>query len=297
MGLRSRVSASGEVGKVRACVSIDVDPLGGDALWERAIPRHLALLAAADLRATFFVVASECARPIPRAWVRRIADARHEIANHTLDHPRGFGRLARPALVRQVADAEQMLQDAGGARVVGFRAPAWDATPELFDVLEQRGYVYDSSVCPTWVAPAARIVGRPRRVRPFGALRFGLAPRVPYRPDARAPWRRGTMSLVEVPTSIGALRLPVWLTPVLATGPRLDPAWRALLRGTPAPQWLFHAADLLDFDREVSPSLAYRPGLRRPLAQKEQLIGRALADLSRLGPAAGTVLEVARALA
>jgi peptidoglycan/xylan/chitin deacetylase (PgdA/CDA1 family) len=280
-----------------ACVSIDVDPLGGDVLWERAIPRYLELLDRHAARATFFVVARELDRAVPRRWVSRIAAGGHEIASHTLDHPKRFGSLPPRELERQIAEAEPRIADAAGKRVVGFRAPAWDAEPSLFSCLEQRGYLYDSSVCPTWLAPVARLAARSRGVRPFGARRFAWAPSAPYHPDVREPWRRGSSRLVEVPTSIGALRLPIWLSPVLAAGPRATWLFRRALRGAAVPQWLFHGADLLDFDREVDPSLAYRPGLRRVLPEKVRMIESLLAELRVSGHALVPIEEVARDVA
>jgi hypothetical protein len=279
----------------RACVSIDVDPLGGDVLWDRALPRWLESLERHALRATFFVVACELRRPTPRRWMTRLVAAGHEIASHSADHPRRFGSLAPRHIAQQIDDAAAAIESAAGRRVVGFRAPAWDASATHLRLLDERGYVYDSSVCPTWLAPLGRVAMKHRGTRPFGSSRLALAPSAPYHPDFEAPWRRGSMRLLELPTSVGARRLPVWFSLALVTGAAGLGAWMAILTRAPVPQWLFHAADLLDFDRDLDVSFAYRPGLRRPLAEKRAMVDRVLSDL-RSRFAVGTLEEVARAL-
>jgi hypothetical protein len=264
-----------------AAVSIDVDPLGGDALWDRAMPRWLDALERHGLRATFFVVSAELARPAARRSLLHLVRAGHEVASHSAEHPRRFGSLDRAETARQIDHAARAIEDACGVRVVGFRAPAWDASATHLSVLEERGYLYDSSVCPTWCAPLARAVVRHRGTRSFGDRRFALAPRAPYHPDAIAPWRAGAMRLLELPTSIGTARLPVWFSLALATGASALGAWMSLLASAPTPQWLFHAADLLDFGHDVPASLSYRPGLRRSLREKQSMIDRVLVDLQQ----------------
>ncbi len=83
--------------------------------------------------------------------VRRCHDAGHEIASHgweheflwDLDGPSGFREHLRKT--------EEAIEAAGVPRPVGFRASTFTLTRETwwaFDVLVERGYLYDSSVHP-----------------------------------------------------------------------------------------------------------------------------------------------------
>jgi peptidoglycan/xylan/chitin deacetylase (PgdA/CDA1 family) len=273
---------------VKAAVSVDLDPAAGDAPWLHAVPRYLALFAKHDVRATFFVVARELERAIPRAAVREIAACGHELGNHTLDHPRGFSRLPDVEQRRQIGEADARLRDLGGRAVTGFRAPAWDIDGRALVALESLGYAYDSSVCPSVLAPAARAAG----VRAFGDARVMFAPNRAYRPSATSPWRPGAMRLTEVPTSATPWRVPFWFSVVLIAGWRSIAAFDRANRGHPSPQWLFHAIDLLDFGAEAEPRLAWRRGLRRPIAEKTAMIDEILRRLTR-GFAVGPVAELA----
>lgn len=48
------------------------------------------------------------------------------------------------------------LIEATGKRPVGFRGPGYSLSPTVLDVLAERGYEYDCSTLPTYIAPLAR---------------------------------------------------------------------------------------------------------------------------------------------
>ncbi|MFO0823690.1 MAG: XrtA system polysaccharide deacetylase [Gemmataceae bacterium] len=105
-------------------------------------------LAAADVKATFFIV-GEIARTHP-ALVRDIHTAGHEIGSHSWDHRRVHHfkpRTFRDDLLR----SKEALEDVTGEAVVGFRAPTFSVmrqTAWAIDVLAECGFEYDSSVFP-----------------------------------------------------------------------------------------------------------------------------------------------------
>ena len=110
--------------------------------------RFLAFLAERDVKATFFIV-GEIARSHPEL-VRRVADARHEIALHGLRHVT-LGDVGPGHLGAELAEGRALLEDAGGQPVAGFRAPIFSLTPATgwaVDVLGQAGFRYSSSVLP-----------------------------------------------------------------------------------------------------------------------------------------------------
>lgn len=113
---------------------------------ERSTIELLDLLAAAGVRATFFVLGWLAARRPP--LVRRIAAAGHEVASHGYWHQPVTAQTPRE-FRRDVREAKVILEDALGRPVVGYRAPSFSIAPWCdwaFEVLVDAGYEFDSSV-------------------------------------------------------------------------------------------------------------------------------------------------------
>ena len=152
------------------------------AAWE-AYPRRVAantdavldLFAATGTRATFFTLGWVAERHPD--LVRRIVAAGHELANHGLDHTR-FDCQTPEAFRADLRRSRAILEDTGGVRVVGYRAASFSIGQRnlwAFDVLEDEGYAYSSSLYP---------------------IRHDLY----GMPDApRAPFRPGKGRLIEIP--------------------------------------------------------------------------------------------------
>ncbi len=100
-------------------------------------PRILALLAAHDARATFFVIGEIAARH--PALLQSIAAAGHEVAHHTHTHPLASFWCASPASVQRELDAGLAALRAGGVRPTRFRPPAGIKSLWLASALRARG--------------------------------------------------------------------------------------------------------------------------------------------------------------
>jgi len=108
----------------------------------------LALFAESGVRGTFFTLGWVADR-YPQL-IRRIVDAGHEIASHGWDHQRVFTMDAE-TFRADLARARKTIEDAGGARVTGYRAPSFSIDqriPWAHVVLAEEGYAYSSSVAP-----------------------------------------------------------------------------------------------------------------------------------------------------
>jgi peptidoglycan-N-acetylglucosamine deacetylase len=107
------------------------------------LPRVLALLERHKVPATFFVPAHTAAS-FPDL-VRTIVAAGHEIAAHGFIHESPV-LLSRADEVDLLSRSEEVLARLTGERPAGYRSPAWDVSPHTMEILEERGYIYDSSL-------------------------------------------------------------------------------------------------------------------------------------------------------
>ncbi len=115
---------------------------------ERNVDLILGLLDETGSKATFFTL-GWIAERYPQV-VRRIVDTGHELASHGYGHERASD-LTPAAFREDITRAKRLLEDLGGVRVRGYRAPSfsinrgnWWAVAEL----EQAGYAYSSSIYP-----------------------------------------------------------------------------------------------------------------------------------------------------
>lgn len=115
---------------------------------EANVRRILAMLDEAGVKATFFTLGWIAERH-PQL-VKDIVAAGHELASHGYGHERASD-LDRAAFTQDVRRAKALLEDLGGVAVQGYRAPSFSIGSKnlwAFDVLQEAGYRYSSSVYP-----------------------------------------------------------------------------------------------------------------------------------------------------
>ncbi|MEL7689792.1 XrtA system polysaccharide deacetylase [Citromicrobium bathyomarinum] len=114
----------------------------------RNVDAILALFERAGVKATFFTLGWVAER-VPQA-IRAIVAAGHELASHGYDHQRVF-TFAPSEFAEDLKRSRGILEDIGGTKVTGYRAPSFsiDArTPWAHEELAVQGYAYSSSVAP-----------------------------------------------------------------------------------------------------------------------------------------------------
>ena len=115
---------------------------------EKNVDQILDMFAEADVKATFFTL-GWVARRHPK-MMQRIVDQGHEVASHGYDHARVF-TFDREGFAQDIKLAREVLQDASGVEITGYRAPSFSIdhrTPWAFEALAEHGYAYSSSVAP-----------------------------------------------------------------------------------------------------------------------------------------------------
>jgi polysaccharide deacetylase family protein (PEP-CTERM system associated) len=177
-----------EVVRLRSAMTVDVeDYFQVEAFsgivtrdsWDRTpsrveanVERILEMLAAESVLATFFTLGWVAERH--PTMIRRIVSAGHELASHGYGHAR-VDRLRPEEFRSDVLHAKQILEDIGRVPIAGYRAPTFSIghrSPWAFDVLEETGHRYSSSVFPI----RHDLYGDP------------TAPRRPYRPGPGRLW-------------------------------------------------------------------------------------------------------------
>lgn len=297
----------------RLCaVSIDVDPIPcyyrihalgearaelRDVIMRRCVPRFAELFARRGIEATFFIVGNDIdidehgsAARANRSLLSELVAAGHELGNHSYSHPYELARLSKAEVEREITRAHELISEVVGRPIHGFRAPGYDISADMIDVLMRLGYRYDSSIFPApgYYAAKALVMGALRLSgRPSGAVLTNpkalMAPADPYRPAVRAPWRRGQAPLVELPIAV----TPYGRTPAIGTSVLLAPDWlRArwlqAMRGRAFFNFELHGIDLVDADADGIPGelVSREPAARASLVRKQRALEATLDRLA-----------------
>jgi len=283
--------------KTLASLSLDLDnkwsymKIHGDAGWESfpsyldvVVPRALKFLKERDLNITFFVVGQDAVLEKNHDALRSLADAGHEIGNHSFRHEPWLHLYSKQELVYELSRAEDAIEAATNRRTRGFRGPGFSLTPAVLEVLAERGYEYDCSTLPTYIAPLARAYyflksphmseeEREKRKTLFGKFSDGLAPITPHTVEA------GGRSIVELPvTTFPLIKTPIHVSYLiyLSTFSRAAAMtyWRSALAACQIsgvePSLLLHPLDFLSgADAE---ELRFFPGMSMPLEKKLEIL-------------------------
>ena len=190
--------------KPRASISLDLDNLWsymkihGDAGWgsfpsylDQVVEIVVDRLRAHGLTVTIFLVGQDAALAKNASALRAVADAGHEIGNHSFSHEPWLHTYSYDEIAREIADAETAIERATGQKPRGFRGPGFSLSSDTLRVLAERQYVYDASTFPTFLGPLARAYyflnsgdlsaeEREQRKRLFGTVSDGLRAIKPY---------------------------------------------------------------------------------------------------------------------
>ncbi|MBP7415099.1 MAG: polysaccharide deacetylase family protein [Pyrinomonadaceae bacterium] len=289
-----------------ASLSLDLDnqwaymKTHGDAGWESfpsyldmAVPRILAFLKERNLKITFFIVGQDAALEKNHAAIRSIYDAGHEIANHSFNHEPWLHLYSRDEIVEEFEKTENAIESITGTRPVGFRGPGFSLSPTVIDVLGERGYEYDCSTLPTYVAPLARafyFIKSPKMSaeekeklkKLFGKFSDGFQTLKPHFVETAGK------SLVEIPvTTFPIVKTPIHATYLLylsAFSPLAAKAyWRMAVTACSLtgvqPSLLLHPLDFLSGDDIAE--LKFFPGMNISTAQKLDLVNGFLDTYTR----------------
>lgn len=279
-------------------------PPPSDPTYTEGLPRLLDILDKHRVRGTFFLVGRETQKRTHRAIIQRIAESGHEIANHTMNHPPNFGALPREVKIQEIENMARAAEDITGQKVVGFRAPVYWIDRVTMDLLEERGYLYDSSIYPSFFFPLQQAIIRwkawnKRSKIQWGNALWNFSPKGPFRPHERYIWLKGNRNIIEIPISVVPfLNLPFYGTFVLFSGTLYFRVGLGLIRRfTKQMVFQYHPIELLGLEDGVDPRLNRLPGLKKGAKEKMEMIDSCVGlmahhfDLRPARELAGSYLE------
>lgn len=297
-----------------ASISVDLDeipnyfeihglprPSGPEAtlVYDVALGRLRDLAATLGFPLTLFTIGSDLTRAEASAGLREAAAEGHEIANHSLDHRYDLVRLGRDEIVRQIGEGARVIEAATGVAPVGFRAPGYTISDEVFEVLGDLGVAYDASVfpCPVYFAAKTAKIGsialRGRRSQSIvDTPRVLTAPTHPYR-VGRPYWKRGE-GLLEIPIQVTrGLRLPFIGTAVTLAGPSRARLLTKMCVGDPLVNLELHGIDVLDAADGLEALRPHQPDVRVPHQRKLAALTAVVEELKVAGYTFVTMREAA----
>ena len=286
----------------------------GDDGWESfpsyldiAVPRILEFCEQRNLDITVFVVGQDAALEKNHRVLRSIADAGHEIGNHSFNHEPWLHLYSENQLEEEFDLAEEHIFNATGKKTVGFRGPGFSLSQKTLRVLSNRGYEYEASTFPTFLGPLARAyyfmtadltkTEREEREQLFGKFREGFRPLKPYAWEMEG---RETNPLIEIPvTTMPVFKLPIHISYILYLGQFSPFLARFYFRMAMvlcrafdvAPSLLLHPLDFMGCNDDSD--LSFFPVMGLPAERKIRLVGEAV-DMMTQSFNVGTMLEHAR---
>ena len=99
-------------------------------------------LSGIHIRATFFIL-GWIAERLP-GLVREIHSRGHEVASHGYNHELG-SKCSLEGLRSDLILSRELLEDIVGDRIYGYRAPSFSVNNDILKIIEECGYLYDSS--------------------------------------------------------------------------------------------------------------------------------------------------------
>lgn len=291
--------------KTNASLSLDLDnkwsylKTHGDESWESypsyfdlVVPRILKFFSERDLKITIFVVGRDAELEQNRESLQAIADAGHEIGNHSYNHEPWLHLYTPVELGEEFERSEAAIESITGKRTVGFRGPGFSISDQVLRTLVRRGYEYDCSTFPTYLGPIARAYyffksqlskeQKEERKELFGSWKDGLQSNKPFE------WEVEGGRLLEIPvTTMPMFKVPIHASYImyLATYSQAIARayfWTSLkmcrIMGV-QPSILLHPLDFLG--AEDDSDLAFFPGMNQPAQRKIDLLSDCIGMMTR----------------
>ncbi len=249
-------------------------------IYRNALPRILDIFEEFNIKATFFVIGKDLKTQENKVLIKSIFTKGHEIANHSMNHILRFASLDKEKKKEEISQSEEVIEDLIGENVAGFRVPGWDIDCETMDILEERGYLYDSSIIPSYLLPLFKIIYKLKKMGSENTATFGrniycFSPITPYFSNKGKIWKRGNRALLEIPMTVTPLfRIPFYGTFLFTTGINVFKLsyWLIKKANIHFLNYQLHPIELVDLNSDnIDPGLIRLPSMKFPLEEKQQI--------------------------
>ena len=240
-----------------------------------------------NIKGTFFVISDHLRFPEVVEPLRYLVSKGHEIASHTHKHYYPFS-LQKPEVIQEeIIVSKKLLEDKFGVPVNGFRAPGYDINSYMIDILEQNGFIYDTSIMPSVLTPLIVLASRYKSGWTTNSLfhfSHTFAPRDIYYPSKKAVTRKSSenRSLVEIPISVfNKSRFPFYPTFLNTIGMVGLSKMLQWIKNLDLFNFEMHTIDFISFaDVEKISSLSRHPGIHFPYKVKRAYYDWIVQELS-----------------
>lgn len=216
----------------KTCFNINFDSLGWalsanpkdflDPSFFHIADRFFELSNKYGFKYTIFIIGRDLENPEVREKVGYWASQGHEIANHSYSHMQNLGYLDYNRLEMEVMKSHELITKVCGREPKGFIAPAWATSTSLLNILLKNGYLYDTSVFPSyfmWLVLAKlrwNFRKDKRKITVFqrrDLIANLFADRKPYFSNGKSLIKKDTDGLLILPLPVTPLlRIPCWHT-------------------------------------------------------------------------------------
>jgi len=145
----------------KVCFNINFDSLGSytnyknknlkDPFFFNVADRFFAFAKKFNFKYSIFLIGRDLENPIVAERVKEWVKDGHEIANHTYNHKHNLGKLNYNDAEMEILKSHEIIEKTCGVSPVGFLAPNWSTSSNVIRVLYRNGYLYDTSIFPSYV--------------------------------------------------------------------------------------------------------------------------------------------------
>jgi len=292
--------------KLPASISLDLDDkwsymkVHGDEGWEKfpsyldiVLPITLDILDKLDIKITFFIVGQDAAIEKNHKVLQSIVGRGHEVANHSFHHESWLKTYSKEKIINEIAIAEEAILKATGKRTNMFRGPGFSWSHDLLEVLEERNYIFDASILPTYISPLMRRYyfwksklskeEKKNRKELFGSFKEGFYPLKPFKWELKS-----NKKLLEIPVStMPVFKIPFHQSYLIYISTVSTGLMKMYLRFSifmckitkTSPSYLLHPLDLIGSDH--APELKFFPGMNVQSDKKIKIFEAAMRMLKK----------------
>jgi hypothetical protein len=113
--------------------------------FSSAVENSLILFNKFNVKATYFLIASDLDNETKLSLGKKITTNGHDIGSHGFFHKK-LSSLKRTEKEHEIISSKKKIEDQLGIEVKGFRAPSFLLDRDSIDLISEAGYCYDSSL-------------------------------------------------------------------------------------------------------------------------------------------------------